>query len=55
MRMARKTKPNPEPPPDTDGWSRFERAVDAALHTAPKHRESKAEKKPEPKPRPNGG
>jgi hypothetical protein len=24
--------------PDPDAWKRFEHAVDAALHTAPKHR-----------------
>jgi len=41
------------PAPDPEGWQRFERAVDAALHTAPKHRESK--EKAEAKPRPKGG
>lgn len=35
--MAEKSPPEPDP----DGWKRFERAVDVALHTAPKHRESK--------------
>jgi hypothetical protein len=29
------------PDPDPDGWNRFEHAVDAALHSAPKHNESK--------------
>jgi hypothetical protein len=37
----------PLPKPDPDAWQRFERAVDVALHTAPKHRESKG--KPTPK------
>lgn len=27
--------------PDPDGWSRFESAVDAALHSPAKHREGK--------------
>lgn len=36
----------PLPKPDPEGWSRFERAVDVALHTAPKHRESKAKPGP---------
>jgi hypothetical protein len=27
--------------PRPDGWERFEKAVDAALHTAPKHRATK--------------
>jgi hypothetical protein len=31
----------PLPQPDPDAWRRFERAVDAALHTPPKHREAK--------------
>jgi hypothetical protein len=26
------------PVPDPEGWQRFERAVDAALHTPPKHK-----------------
>ncbi|HEX4198455.1 MAG TPA: hypothetical protein VHZ26_13545 [Caulobacteraceae bacterium] len=35
-------KPPPEEPElRPDGWERFERAVDAALHTPPKHREGK--------------
>jgi hypothetical protein len=33
---------------DPDGWRRFEHAVDAALHKAPKPRES-AKEKPRPK------
>jgi len=37
----------PLPDPDPDAWRRFEHAVDAALHTAPIHRESK------PKPKAN--
>jgi hypothetical protein len=36
--------------PDPDGWSRFEHAVDAALHTAPMHKESKAKPKTTPRP-----
>jgi hypothetical protein len=36
------------PDPDPGGGRRFERAVDAALHTAPKPRES-AKEKPRPK------
>ena len=39
------------PDPDPDGWDRFTRAVDAALHTKAKHKrtakaESKGRKKP---------
>jgi len=32
-----------KPPPEDDpkAWERFERAVDAALHTPPKHRKAK--------------
>jgi hypothetical protein len=46
----------PPPNPDPDAWRRFEHAVDAALHTAPMHRESKGEakaSKPAAKPKPN--
>lgn len=32
------TSKTPEPDQDPEGWSRFERAVDAALHTPAKHR-----------------
>ena len=32
-----------------DAWERFERAVDAALHTPPKHRSSASKKKKPPK------
>jgi hypothetical protein len=39
MPFAMTAKPFPEP--DPDAWRRFERAVDAALHTLPMHRESK--------------
>jgi len=38
---------------DPDAWQRFERAVDAALHTAPKHRESKAKPEGKAKAKPN--
>jgi hypothetical protein len=38
----------PPPKPDPDGWQRFERAVDAALHTAPKHKESKGKGEAQP-------
>ena len=43
----------PPPAPDLAGRDRFERAVDVALHTASKLKESKGkgEAKPEPKPR----
>jgi hypothetical protein len=37
--------------PDPDGWRRLERAVDAALHTSPKHEGSKGKVKEEPRPR----
>jgi hypothetical protein len=30
--------PQTDDAPDPDSWSRFERAVDAALHTPPKHK-----------------
>ena len=33
--------PDKTPEPDPDAWQRFERAVDAALHTPAKHREAK--------------
>jgi len=42
----------PPPAPDPESWQRFERAVDAALHTTPKHRESKA--KPDTRAKPKG-
>jgi hypothetical protein len=32
-----------------EGWKRFERAVDAALHTAPKHRTATPPKSQKPK------
>jgi len=40
-------KPPEDPGADPDGWSRFERAVDAALHTPPKHKpKAKGESSP---------
>jgi hypothetical protein len=48
MSKSPKTRPHE---PDPDGWQRFERAVDAALHTAPKHRESKEKPGPDTKPK----
>ena len=37
-------KPLPaEPELRPDGWERFERAIDAALHTPPAHRKAKPE------------
>jgi len=36
------------PEPDPDAWQRFERAVDAALHTPAQHRKPKG--KPESSP-----
>ena len=43
-------EPNSAPPQAVDdarpdAWERFERAVDAALHTRPKHRENASGKK----------
>jgi len=32
--------------PRPDGWERFEKAVDAALHTPPKHRSGTSNSKP---------
>jgi hypothetical protein len=41
---------HPEPAPDPEGWQRFERAVDAALHTPAKHKpKAKGESSPAPK------
>jgi hypothetical protein len=41
------------PEPDPDAWQRFERAVDAALHTPAQHRKpkDKPESSREPKPK----
>jgi hypothetical protein len=48
--MTRKRRPKTEALTDRDlrpdGWSRFEKAVDAALRTKPKHRPAA---KPQPK------
>ena len=41
--------PAPETP-DPEGWKRFEHAVDAALHTKPKHREGKPKTESKAKP-----
>jgi hypothetical protein len=45
-------RPKPHTPPKEsielreDGWERFEKAVDAALHTKPMHRKAKPVGKP---------
>lgn len=44
-------KPSEDPKADPVGWARFERAVDAALHTGPKHkRKAKLESSQKGKP-----
>jgi hypothetical protein len=46
--MSDKSSPQPEPEPEPEAWQRFERAVDAALHTPAQHRKPKD--KPESSP-----
>jgi hypothetical protein len=45
--MSDKTAPPEDPNADHDGWQRFERAVDAALHSPPKHK-AKAKRESSP-------
>ena len=49
MRLTAMPDPSPDTPPEPDpeGWARFERAVDAALHTPAKHKpKAKVESSP---------
>jgi hypothetical protein len=44
-------KPSGKPEPDLEGWDRFEKAVDAALHSPPQHRKPKGKLESSPAPK----